>query len=244
MKNRELWQPSKFVQSRGYWCASRDPLQVARQSRLMADILAAAYSEALSRYAFGDLLDHGCGQFPLLAMYENCVDSVEGIDWQNSPHDINHADAIGDLNFSMPYDDESFDTVLSSDVIEHLWNPIGVMNEFWRVLRPGGVIVLGTPFNYWLHEEPHDYFRWSPHAVRKLASKANFDVVEMRYCGGHREVLCDTLLKILGRENRSWLVSFLDTLTRSVGLVSVDRKHPDSMTLGTVSVLRKAEQND
>jgi 2-polyprenyl-3-methyl-5-hydroxy-6-metoxy-1,4-benzoquinol methylase len=59
----------------------------------------------------------------------------------------------------MPFADTTFDTIISSDVVEHLWNPLGIMTDLTRVLKTGGNLIVGTPFNYWLREAPNDYFR-------------------------------------------------------------------------------------
>lgn len=241
MKNRENWSPSKFVPAKNGWKASRDSTQVAPQSRLAADIFAASYARSISQYATGDLLDHGCGQMPLFAMYRERVTTVTAIDWSHSPHRIDHADHFSDLNLQMPFQDESFDTVVSSDVVEHLWNPVAVFQDFARILRPDGCLILGTPFNYWMHEIPHDYFRWSPYAVRKLAQQEGFEPVEINFCGGHREVLIDTLLKSIRTPGRVSIVKTIDRLARWTGFVSANKhgSHENSLTLGTVSVLRR-----
>ena len=239
MKNRANWLPTKYVRNADRWSASRDPRQVAVSSRLIADILAQAYADAIERFAHGELLDHGCGQMPLFGMYSGRVENVTAVDWANSPHRVAHADTLCDLNLAMPFADESFDTVVSSDVVEHLWNPVAVFRDFARVLRPGGVLILGTPFNYWLHELPYDYFRWSPFAFAKLAEETGLELVSQSYCGGRREVLIDTLLKMAGMRFGGSLAKAVDYVARWTRFVSIADHAPGRLTLGTVSVLRR-----
>ena len=50
----------------------------------------------------------------------------------------------------LPFGDESFEAVICSEVIEHIQDDSPVLEEIWRVLRPGGIVILGTP----------DYGRW------------------------------------------------------------------------------------
>jgi 2-polyprenyl-3-methyl-5-hydroxy-6-metoxy-1,4-benzoquinol methylase len=50
-----------------------------------------------------------------------------------------------DLNHPLPLEDESFDTIMSTEVIEHLENPRFVFREFYRLLRPKGNLIVTTP---------------------------------------------------------------------------------------------------
>lgn len=238
MRNAEAWRPTKFVEHGGQWRASRDPAQVAPSSRLAADMLANVYAGLIRRHASGRLLDHGCGQSPLFGLYrQHCAETV-GVDWQGSVHDVGLADVFADLNEPLPFPDAHFDTILSTDVVEHLWNPIGVMRDLARLTRPGGHVILGTPFNYWVHEAPHDYFRWSIYALRKLGEDAGLVVVEEVSCGDAPEVIADTLMKRLEFRSRA-ATSAVDKLLRAVRFVSIDRRSGGRFALANVVVYRR-----
>ncbi len=99
--------------------------------------------------------------------------------------------------------------------------------------------MLGTPFNYWMHEVPHDYLRWSPYFVAKASEQFGFHVERTVFCGGGRESLVDTLLKGVGSKPRPLLIRMIDGLARGTGFVSLDRNAGSPRTLGTVSVLRR-----
>lgn len=219
--------------------ASRDPSQVAVQSRLVADVFVGHYEALIPKHARGALLDHGCGQLPLFGIYKDIVSEVTAVDWSYSQHPTNHVDTYCDLNYTMPFPDARFDTVLSSDVIEHLWNPIEIFRDIARVLKPGGKLIVGTPFNYWLHEAPYDYFRWSPYAVEKIGNEVGLELIELRLCGGNREVLADTLLKSLDGRIGCMFAGVIDTVLRWFHLVSLTRQKANPMTLGTVAVLQR-----
>ena len=66
-------------------------------------------------------------------------------------------DVVADAH-RMPFRDRTFDTVVASQVFEHLHNPREAAVEAARVLRPGGRLLVAVPFLYWLHATPHDYF--------------------------------------------------------------------------------------
>ncbi|MGY0575775.1 class I SAM-dependent methyltransferase [Bradyrhizobium sp. RDM12] len=236
MRNQDQWKPTKFVLTGPGWRASRDPAQVSPASRLVADIVARRYEDLIPKHVRGRLLDHGCGRLPLYGMYKDLASEVIAVDWGNSLHPTEHMDETHDLNQPMPFASGSFDTIISSDVVEHLWNPVGVMSELARVLKPGGKIILNTPFNYWVHEAPHDYFRWSRYAIEELAERAGLHVVERLSCGGPKEVLADVAFKILLRVSIK-AVSFVDMIARPI--LSTEETGDSPFTLGNIAVLEK-----
>jgi SAM-dependent methyltransferase len=202
MREESAWRPSKFERRGGRWRASRDPREVARGSRITADLALRACERALEKHARGDLLDYGCGRAPFYGIYRSRVKTVTCVDWPASPHDIRHADHEVDLNLGTTLPDASFDTVLCTDVLEHLWAPQTALEDIARVLRPGGRLVLSVPFLYGLHEQPHDYFRYTKYALRRLCSSAGLKVVRIRAYGGRPEVLADLLMKAVARRRR------------------------------------------
>jgi SAM-dependent methyltransferase len=68
----------------------------------------------------------------------------------------------------LPLRDESFDLVLSTEMLEHCPEPVAVADEAHRVLRPGGTLVLTTPFVYVVHGWPADYYRYTASGLRHL----------------------------------------------------------------------------
>lgn len=198
MQNEDLWQPSKFeITSRGLR-ASRDPAEVYVGSRLSADQSAQALAAALRQHARGRLLDLGAGKAPLYHVYRPLVETVTCVDWARSLHGTDYLDATADLNEGVPFPDGSFDTVLSSSVFEHLRRPAFAFAEAARVLAPGGTLVLHTPFYYWLHEEPHDYYRYTEYALRDLAERAGLAVHSVEPTGTGALVLADLVARHLG----------------------------------------------
>ncbi|MFC3650338.1 class I SAM-dependent methyltransferase [Dyella humi] len=69
----------------------------------------------------------------------------------------------------LPFADDTFDTVLLLEVLEHVDNADAMLSEIERVLRPNGRLLLSVPFLYPLHDAPHDYRRYTaPGLVRAL----------------------------------------------------------------------------
>ncbi len=144
---------------------------------ILLSALARDVDGALSSYAKGSLLDVGCGARP----YENAkyrLDRWIGFD--------THENAAADIHgyaYDIPLGAESVDTVLCTQVLEHLETPDVALAEFNRVLKPGGHLVLTVP-QYWpLHEEPRDFFRYTEIGLDRTIAAAGFDVVERRKQG-------------------------------------------------------------
>ena len=80
----------------------------------------------------------------------------------------------------LPFQDNSFDYVISDQVLEHLGNPEKAIDECCRVAKKGGVVIATTCFMNYVHEAPKDFWRFSPEALRFLCS----DFSEILQCEG------------------------------------------------------------
>ena len=200
MRNPHLWRPTRFVLRGGRLRASRDPSVVGVGSRLAVDCVARLYSEHVPRHCSGRLLDLGCGQVPLHQVYAPFVERSVCVDWPSSHHASPCLDAAVDLSEPLPFRAQSFDTVLASDVVEHVPDPRLLWREMARVTRPGGKLLLNVPFFYWIHEAPHDYYRYTEFALRLLSEEVGFRVLHLEAIGGLREVLVDITAKRLAKK--------------------------------------------
>jgi SAM-dependent methyltransferase len=88
-------------------------------------------------------------------------------------------DVAADLNMARPFPNGSVDTVFSVSVLEHLWNPQMLLAESFRMLRPGGKLVLQVPFQWGVHEAPYDYFRYTSYGLQHLLRQAGFQQMEI-----------------------------------------------------------------
>ena len=97
----------------------------------------------------GDVLDYGAGTGNLLGQIHECMQtgSLTGADILPRPEALPESIrwVAGDLNSPLLLPDASFDTIISAEVIEHLENPRAVYREFFRLLRPGGNLIVTTP---------------------------------------------------------------------------------------------------
>ena len=110
----------------------------------------------------GDLLDVGCGQKPYASIFEPYIASYTGLEHPDTIHGREHVDTWGEAT-AMPFPDESFDSVVSFSVLEHLEEPDVAIREMYRVLRSSGTVLLQVPFIWGIHEAPRDFFRFTPY---------------------------------------------------------------------------------
>ncbi len=195
MKNKENWCESKYVLKNGSWRVSMDPNEVHISSRLLANQVVKFYRSQVPNVVKGDLLDLGCGKVPLYGIYKDFTNSITCVDWPNSFHANTYVDEFVDLNSRLPFSDDSFDTIILSDVLEHLSNPFSLWSEMGRLMRQGGQLILNVPFYYWLHEEPYDFYRYTRYALKSMAENAGFRVLHMESLGGVPEILSDIISK-------------------------------------------------
>ncbi|MDF0543259.1 methyltransferase domain-containing protein [Sphingobium sp. H39-3-25] len=85
-----------------------------------------------------------------------------------------HVSFLADAH-AMPLAPESIDGVWIQAVLEHVIDPVQVVSEIGRVLRPGGLVFADTPFLWPVHEKAYDFTRWTPSGHRWLFR--NFDVI-------------------------------------------------------------------
>jgi SAM-dependent methyltransferase len=133
-------------------------------------------------YAKGTMLDIGCGTRRYESIFKNSVDQYIGLDW---PEVEGRAcpDIIGDAMF-IPFADQSFDTVLATELMEHLPSPQNFLAETARIMRDGGTLILSVPFMEPLHEEPRDYYRFTPYSLRVLLVHNDFSILQLWNRGG------------------------------------------------------------
>jgi SAM-dependent methyltransferase len=106
--------------------------------------------------------------------------------------DYGRLDARADLG-RLPFAGASFDHVLSTQTLEHLADPGGFLAEAHRVLRPGGTLFLTAPMLFRMHQEPHDYFRYTRHGLALLLGRAGFAVESITPQGGYFWFLADAI---------------------------------------------------
>jgi SAM-dependent methyltransferase len=117
------------------------------------------------------VLDYGCAEVPYRHFFAADAEFV--------PADLpGNPDASLELNpdSTVPVPDGDFDVVLSTQVLEHVDDPRLYLAECFRVLRPGGQLLLSTHGVFAYHPDPEDYWRWTCAGLRRQVEQAGFQV--------------------------------------------------------------------
>jgi len=140
--------------------------------------------ERVRVHAHGDLLDVGCGSKPFAPLFAGRVRRYWGSDLAASRYLAGaRPDAFATAE-AQPFRAASFDTVLGLSMLTYLPEPLRMIVEAYRVLKPGGVLILEFTQMVPLHDAPHDYFRFTRFGAEFLLERAGFEQLESVAVGG------------------------------------------------------------
>jgi len=134
------------------------------------------------------VLDAGSGSCPYRGCFAHCdykaqdFTSLQG--GQLSGGEYGEIDYICDIA-AIPVNDASFDVILCSEVLEHLPEPIKVIQEFARILKPGGKVIITAPLGSGIHQEPyHFYGGYTPFWYEKFLTEFGFESINVEENAG------------------------------------------------------------
>lgn len=136
-----------------------------------------------SSYIKGDILDVGSGKsdrYSRLFKFNKYIRL--DIDPGCEP------DIVADAQ-NIPLSDKSFDSVISTQGLEHMPNPLRAITEFFRVLKENGHCLVTVPFFNEMHEEPHDYWRFTRYSLEMMFKEAGFKIISIEPRGGFFSVI-------------------------------------------------------
>lgn len=185
----------------------------------------------------GRVLDLGCGNRPYRPFLVNATGYVAyDLDpLGSSPEVVGRAQRL-------PFQAAAFDGVLCTQVLEHVPEPWAMLDEVARVLRPGGTLVLSAPLAWRLHEQPHDFFRYTSYGLVSLLARSGLEAVAIYPQGGVWAHIGQTLNNTLWRRpprrlTPGWVALRLATVAINQGFALLDRLWPDEEdTLNYVAV--------
>ena len=159
------------------------------------------------RYAVGTLLDYGCGNKPYLSFFNGRISAYVGVDVVQNK--FNTVDVVLKPEEALPFDNDSIDTVLSTQVLEHVADPGRYVAEVARVLKRGSHFILTCPSSYMVHEEPYDYFRYTEYGLKHLLNSHGLHIVKKDQAGGAWRLAGQILMNhnAFGRKRRIPILS-------------------------------------
>lgn len=132
---------------------------------------------------YGIALDLGAGvaQFRELRKY---FKKTYGVDFY--PYEM--VSVITDLETALPFQDACADIIILSNILEHIADPRGILNECYRILKPGGFVIGTVPFLMRVHQGPYDFHRFTNFMLEKLLTGAHFSNTEVKRLGTSLDV--------------------------------------------------------
>lgn len=194
----------------------------------------------------GWVLDVGCGE----RLYESIFNNAEkyiGIDVVTSKK----MDIRADVNY-LPLKSEVFDTILCTQVLEHVCHPSNALKECYRCLKKNGTMIITVPFTAELHDVPQDYYRFTRFGIEYLAKNVGFKVIYIKETAGFWANMGQRInSKIWGKKSslltmicKSIICSLISFFFASLDTLVKDNESESSFPIGYVSILKKRGDND
>lgn len=128
----------------------------------------------------GAFLDVGCGMKPYESLFSDLYTSYLGVDYPTtmagSYGQRTRADVFASCT-DLPFSPNYFDTIITTQVLEHVSAPDTMLREISRVLKTDGIVILSAPMCWPLHEVPHDYFRYTEFSLQNMLQQNGFKVL-------------------------------------------------------------------
>ena len=195
---------------------------------------------AASVFVNGRLLDIGCGDKPYELCFRGRYTEYIGIDLETVQR--SRADVFGD-SLHLPFKPASFETVFSTQVLEHVRDPFRMLQEIGSVLKTNGLLILSAPQAWPLHEQPYDFFRFTRYGLEELVHRAGLQTVQVKERAGGMATLGELFCVMLWTKHPSKMIRRLLKplfLVVQAFAAIADRIYyfPD-LTLGYIIVARK-----
>ena len=204
--------------------------------------------KAIENFSKGAILDIGCGNKPYEYLFSEHSTEYVGCDIVQS--DLNKVDILSPAN-NIPLGNDTFDTVFSTQTIEHVEDYQGLLDEAYRILKQDCYLILSGPFNWQLHEEPYDFFRFSKYGFIYILEKSGFEIVSIKENGGMWAVVGQYILKNLNNDHKDRKKSIRRTffLLKKLKIINIlniffdwlDRA--DHNTINTINYVIVARKN-
>ncbi|MFD1064137.1 class I SAM-dependent methyltransferase [Winogradskyella litorisediminis] len=200
----------------------------------------------------GNMLDVGCGKMPYrdFILSNSEVEVYTGLDIETA---IIYDDKIKPDFFwdgkEMPFEDNKFDCAICTEVLEHCFEPELLLNEAFRVLKPGGTFFFTVPFLWSLHETPFDAYRYTPFALEHHFGNTGFNIKQINALGGWHASMAQMLGLWIRRSpmslNKRKFFSFLGRPLIKI-LLKMDKKQAvvfkeGQMITGVYGIVKKPE---
>lgn len=194
----------------------------------------------LGTYISGDTLDFGAGGAKYRPLITPHTTTYTTFDMEAGEQ----IDVVGDA-LNPPFKDNSFDTVIATQVLEHVEKPWVVVHEMKRILREGGTCIVTAPFLVPYHAYPTDFFRYTKEGMESLFKNEGFTIVESDGFGNSLSMLGE-MIRLSHFSNsrevsrlRQWWRNLYTSLISKIAYTSHDFFENDALYVNVYVVARK-----
>lgn len=190
--------------------------------------------------ARGLVLDYGCGGQPYRRLLERYAAGYIGADVAAAAGVT--PDVVLTPGEPAPLPEACVDTILSTQVLEHVYDFHAYLADCKRLLRPGGKLILSVPMHWRHHEMPYDYWRFTRFGLERSLESSRFRILDLRPCGGVFAMLGQAFMD--HRSERGKRARLGAAVLNRVALW-LDRRFADTDdTLGWMCIAEKAPAED
>lgn len=151
------------------------------------------------------VLDAGAGESVHAKYFKHCRYTAVDLGIGDAAWNYAALHAVADLA-ALPFRLASFDACLNVVTLEHVPEPGHVLDEIARAMKPGAPLLMIVPHEWEVHQQPHDYFRYTRFGMEYLLSKSGFSGIEVTPVGGFFRLLSRRLLNGLQFFRGVWIL--------------------------------------
>lgn len=177
------------------------------------------------------IVDVGGGKSPYKKMFSYSKYIILDIENRTNSDDV----VITDLNSQINLPDDFADLVLMTEVLEHLHNPGKALREIYRILKKDGRLILTTPHVWMFHEEPNDFFRYTPYSLDLLLKNAGFNKFKIEQSNSFWYTICQLIVTPIKKNILKPIIFMVNVLA----LLFFDKTQNSKLPLGNQVIAEK-----
>ena len=129
------------------------------------------------------VIDLGAGELRYKRYFSHCNYKSQDLGVGDEDWYFNDIDIKSPI-YDVPVEDNSFDYIVCTQVLEHLEYPDKAFLEFYRILKPGGKVLLTAPLGQGEHQVPYDFFRYTQYGLKSLGERSGLKLTYIDPHGG------------------------------------------------------------